>query len=110
MDADRRTPDAARARRLGRIKLLVLAAFFTLPVAAGYFAYSWWTPQQGSNYGELLSPRPLDDASIAALKGKWVLVQFDPGACDAYCERKHLLMRQVRRSQGKDQDRVERLW
>ncbi len=59
MDADRRTPDAARAHRLGRIKLLVLAAFFTLPVAAGYLAYSWWTPAQGSNYGELLSPRPL---------------------------------------------------
>lgn len=110
MDADRQTHDAARARRLGRIKLLALAAFFTLPVAAGYLAYSRWIPARGSNYGELLSPRPLDDASIAALKGKWVLVQFDSGACDADCERKHYFMRQVRKAQGKDQYRVERLW
>ena len=110
MDAGRQTPEAARARRLGRVKLLALAAFFTLPVAAGYLAYSWWTPAQGSNYGELLSPRPLNGAAIAALKGKWVLVQFDSGACDAGCERKHYFMRQIRKSQGKDQYRVERLW
>jgi hypothetical protein len=110
MDADRQTPDTARARRLGRIKLIALAAFFTLPVAAGYLAYSWWTPAQGANYGELLSPQPLHDASIAALKGKWLLVQFDSGACGADCERKHYVMRQVRKSQGKDQYRVERLW
>ena len=110
MDADRQTPDAARARRLGRIKLLALAAFFMLPVGAGYLAYSWWTPEQGSNYGELLSPHSLDDATIAALNGKWVLVQFDSGACDADCERKHYFMRQVRKAQGKDQYRVERLW
>ena len=110
MDADRQTPDAARARRVGRIKLLVLAAFFMLPVGAGYLAYSWWTPEQGSNYGELLSPHPLDHATISALKGKWVLVQFDSGACDAGCERKHHFMRQVRKAQGKDQYRVERLW
>ena len=110
MDADPAPPDAERARRLGRVKLLALAAFFMLPVAAGYVAYSWWTPGQGSNYGELLPPRPLDDAAIAALKGKWVLVQFDSGACDVYCEQKHYFMRQVRKAQGKDQARVERLW
>ena len=110
MDAGRQTPDAARARRLGRIKLLALAAFFTLPVAAAYLAYSWWTPAHGSNYGELLSPQPLNDAAIAPLKGKWVLVQFDSGACDADCERKHYFMRQVRKAQGRNQYRVERLW
>ena len=66
MDADRIAPDAARARRLGRIKLLALAAFFLLPVAAGYVAYSWWTPAQASNYGELLPPLPIEDASIVA--------------------------------------------
>ena len=99
-----------RARRLGRAKLLAMAAFFTLPIVAGYLTYAWWTPQQGANYGELLTPRPLNDATVAALKGKWLLVQFDSGACAADCERKHYLLRQVRKSQGKDQHRVERLW
>ena len=45
-----------------------------------------------------------------ALKGKWVLVQFDGGACDAGCERKLYFMRQVRRAQGKEMQRVARLW
>lgn len=110
MDAEPPTPDAERARRNGRIKLLVLAAFFTLPVAAGYVAYSRWTPETGSNYGELLSPVPLADPTVAALKGKWIMLQLDSGACDTYCERKHYLMRQVRKAQGKDQLRIERLW
>lgn len=110
MDAEPREPDAERARRHGRIKLLVLAAFFALPVAAGYFAYSWWTPEKGSNYGELLSPVALAEPTVAALKGKWIMLQLDSGACDAYCERKHYLMRQVRKAQGKDQMRIERLW
>jgi cytochrome oxidase Cu insertion factor (SCO1/SenC/PrrC family) len=43
-------------------------------------------------------------------RGKWVLVTFDAGACDPYCERKLYVMRQVRRAQGKDMDRIERLW
>jgi len=39
-----------------------------------------------------------------------VLVTLDAAACDAYCEKKLFFMRQLRRAQGKDQERVERLW
>jgi hypothetical protein len=39
-----------------------------------------------------------------------VLVTFDTAGCEAYCEQKLYFMRQVRRAQGKDMDRVERLW
>lgn len=95
----------------GRAKLGLLAAFFLLPAAAGSIA--WWldlVPGATGNYGTLLPPRPLALAPLAALKGRWVLVQFDGGACDAWCERKHYFMRQVRRAQGKDMPRVERLW
>src|SRR6185503_13739144 len=38
------------------------------------------------------------------------LVTFDGAACDAYCEKKLYFMRQVRRTQGKEMERVERLW
>jgi len=95
----------------GRVKLALLAAFFALPVAAGWIA--WWlelAPGAAGNYGTLIAPQPVALAPVAALKGKWVLVQFDGGACDAGCERKHYFMRQVRRAQGKDMQRVERLW
>ena len=67
-------------------------------------------PGVAGNYGTLLSPRPLPIPALAALKGKWVLVQLDGGACATACERKHFFMRQVRRAQGREQGRVERLW
>jgi len=47
---------------------------------------------------------------LADLKGRWVLVTLDAGACDEYCRKKLWVMRQVRLTQGKDMQRVERLW
>ena len=94
----------------GRAKLALLGAFFLLPVLAGSIA--WWldlAPGSSGNYGTLLSPKPLAQLP-PALKGKWVLVQFDGGACGAGCERKLYFMRQVRRAQGKEMTRVARLW
>jgi hypothetical protein len=95
----------------GRLKLLALFALFALPVAGGWVAYlTGWVPGTTSNYGALLAPRPLAQAPLAALRGKWILVQLDGGACDAHCEKKLYVMRQVRRAQGKNMGRVERLW
>jgi hypothetical protein len=94
-----------------RLKLFILfiacAAPFVLGWAAWYF--QWGTGAPG-NYGELLPPRPIAGAPFEDLRGKWVLVNFDSAACDAYCEKKLYFMRQVRTAQGKDQGRVERLW
>lgn len=94
-----------------RIKLLLVflacAAPFALAWTVWYFG---WAPGAAGNYGELIEPRPLAGAPLQALRGKWVLVSFDRAACDAYCERKLYFMRQVRRAQGKDQGRIERLW
>jgi cytochrome oxidase Cu insertion factor (SCO1/SenC/PrrC family) len=105
----------------GRVKLLALAAFFALPVVAGYVAFFFdLAPGSAANYGTLIPARPLPDATLegadgrpfklSELRGKWLLVQFDAGACDAYCERKLYFMRQVRKALGKDTHRVERLW
>lgn len=95
----------------GRVKLAALIALFALPVIAGWIAYvSGWGSGTASNYGTLLQPRPLDDPALVALRGKWVLVQLDRGACDAACEQKLYYMRQVRRAQGRQMGRVERLW
>lgn len=77
----------------------------------GTLAYVFgWSPGAPGNYGELLEPRPTTLAPIVALRGKWVLVSADAAACDARCERKLYFMRQVRRAQGKEMDRIERLW
>jgi hypothetical protein len=37
-------------------------------------------------------------------------VSVDGGRCEAHCERKLLYMRQLRLTQGKNMDRIERLW
>lgn len=90
-------------------KLFWVAAICAAPIVLGTAAYLLgWSPGGASNYGELLDPKPV--SGFEPLRGKWVLVTFDAAACDAYCEKKLYFMRQVRRAQGKDRDRVERVW
>jgi len=95
----------------GRAKLALFALFFAMPVAASWLI--WWfdlAPGNTGNYGTLITPRPVALPPSNELKGKWVLVQFDGGACDAWCERKLYIMRQVRRAQGREMQRLARLW
>ena len=94
-----------------RNKLLLVALVCAAPFVLGTLAYVMgWSPGQPANYGELLPPRPVAPGALAPLRGKWVLVSADAPACDAHCERKLYFMRQVRRAQGKEMERVERLW
>lgn len=103
-----------------RKTLLLLAAVFVLPVAASYFTYYVVRPQSRMNYGELLATQPLpplelQDAagksfSVGQLKGRWIMIHIAPGACERRCRDALLLMRQVRTAQGKEMDRIERLW
>jgi hypothetical protein len=92
---------------------LKVAAIFVAcaaPLGLGWLASEQrWISGRTGNYGELLSPRPLA-GPLAPLRGKWVLVTLDPAACGPRCERKLYIVRQVRRAQGKNAERVERLW
>jgi len=104
-------PESADAVRRGRAKLALLGLFFLVPFAASTLI--WWldlVPGSASNYGTLLQPRPVALPPNGELKGKWILVQFDSGACGPDCERKLYFMRQVRRAQGREMPRVARLW
>jgi cytochrome oxidase Cu insertion factor (SCO1/SenC/PrrC family) len=92
--------------KLGLV-FLACAAPFVLGWAAYYFG--WGVTGSAGNYGELIAPRPVA-GPLAPLKGKWVLVTFDPAACDPACEKKLYVVRQVRKAQGKEADRIERLW
>ena len=90
-------------------KLLAVALVCAAPLVLGTLAYVFrWSPGTASNYGELVPPMPV--SGLHSLRGKWVLVTFDAASCNPYCERKLYLIRQVRRAQGKDMDRVERVW
>ena len=92
------------------IKFALLVAACAAPFVLGWLAYEYrWVSGRTSNYGELLKPRPVG-GPLAPLRGKWVLVTADGAACSAACERKLYIVRQVRKAQGKEMDRIDRLW
>ena len=97
-----------------RAPLKVAAIFIACaaPLLFGWLAYEErWISGPGANYGELIAPpRPLA-GPLERLRGKWVLVTFDNvNTCADACERKLYIVRQVRRAQGKEMDRIDRLW
>jgi hypothetical protein len=111
---------AAGTAKKSRTSLWLLAAVCIAPVVASYIAYYFWRPAAHVNYGELLAPKPMPDPPVALVDGrpfhlselrnKWVLLVAQPGACDEYCQQQLIYMRQLRLAQGKESDRVERVW
>jgi hypothetical protein len=112
---------AARLRRRQRIKLLLLFALCTLPVVASYLLYYVFPPTGRASYGELIDPqRPVPalsvaqigegPASIAAMRGQWLLLQVDSGVCEAVCVEKLFTIRQLRTMAGKERTRIGRVW
>jgi hypothetical protein len=109
-------PDPKKTRRI----LLLLGTISLAPFVASFLLYYLWKPQTFTNYGELLEVTPLAGVAVAnrdgkvfrfdELRGKWVFLMVDAGVCDEYCQSKLYLMRQIRLTQGKNRDRIERLW
>jgi hypothetical protein len=92
-------------------KVLLIGLVCAAPLVFGTLAYVYkWDVGSAANYGELIPPRPLSGPPFDRLRGKWLLIAVDSAACDAWCEKKLYYLRQLRRAQGKDMDRVERLW
>lgn len=124
MSAENPVPHQTEHRteqRNSRRTLLVVAAVCIAPFVASWALYFFWQPSGRINYGDLvegvtvpvgaLAPhrngKPLD---FAQLRGRWVFVTVDSGACDDYCQKKLWKMRQVRLTQGKYLERIERVW
>jgi hypothetical protein len=101
--------------------LYLLVAVTLMPILASYFAYFVLPPTGRTNYGTLIEPqRPVpaipataingDPFDLRSLKGKWVMIIVDGGACDAYCESKLFHARQQRTMTGKEREQIERVW
>ena len=109
-------PDPKKTRRM----FLLLGTISLAPIVGSLVLYYFWQPQSLTNYGELITAVPLADVTIAArdgnalrieeLRGNWIFLMVDSGNCDDYCQSKLYAMRQIRLTQGKDQERIERLW
>lgn len=108
--------------RLGpRAKLVLVAALFAAPIAASVLVYRFGHPEPTANHGELLlPPAQVSDAAFARpdgsafsfrnLRGRWVLVAADSGACEGACVPKLVVIRQVRLALGRNAQRVARVF
>jgi hypothetical protein len=106
--------------RGGKRTLLLIAAVTIAPVIASYAAYYLFPRSPAANYGTLLPTAPIAGVegarpdgskfSLQDLRGRWVLVAHGRGDCAAVCERKLYATRQARTMQGKEQDRIVRIW
>ncbi|MED5617917.1 SCO family protein [Ideonella sp. BN130291] len=106
----------------GRWKMLAVLAVCAAPVIASYFTYFVIRPQGRTNYSTLIQPtrslpadlplRTLAGQAVPAssLKGQWLLVSVGGGACDAECDKRLFLQRQLREMMGKERDRVDKVW
>jgi hypothetical protein len=107
-------------RSLGRWKMLGILLVCATPVFLSYFMYYVVRPDGRTNYGSLLSPIvdaskldiKVDDkpTTLAALKGKWLMVTVGPSSCDDACAERLYLARQVRETTGREKERIELVW
>jgi hypothetical protein len=109
-------------RKRGRRMLWLVLAVCAAPMIASYFTYYVIKPQKRNNYGTLIDQRahPVPAMATTTLdgrpqaldqfKGKWVMLMTGPGACPDACRKQLFAMRQLRLMQGKDADRIERVW
>lgn len=116
-------PAQAQRTRVGRLKMTLILLVCAAPVIASYFLYFVWRPaDSGAAYSDLIQPtvglpavaareivgggsRPLQ-----GLKGQWLLVVVGPAACDAACEQRLFMQRQLREMMGRERERIDKVW
>ena len=107
-----------------RQKFVMIFLIFSIPFVGSTIAFFFWKPTKTNNYGELLSPvMTLPETRLAyinaegadkvsaerALRGKWMMLTRDSGACAATCQKKLYAMRQAQLVIGRERDRVLRV-
>jgi cytochrome oxidase Cu insertion factor (SCO1/SenC/PrrC family) len=107
----------------GRWKMLLVLCVCAAPLLFSYLTYYVIKPQGRTNYGTLIDPRdyPVPAAlgattldgkatGLAAYKGKWIMLQTGSSDCADACRKQLFAMRQLRLMQGKEMERIERVW
>lgn len=101
---------------------LICLAPVVFAVLAYYFPSLGLRSTVRTHYGTLIEPqRPIPDGLVLhdeegravdlnTLKGKWLLISAGPGACPQDCVEKLFVLRNSHASQGRNVDRVLRLW
>lgn len=105
-----------------RNKLIIVLLLFFVPAMVATLLYvSGWRPLNTVNHGDLIVPaRPVEDSAMQSLdgktvkfsdfRGKWLMVYFDTATCSEECTKQLFFMRQIHLSQGKNLDKIQRLF
>ena len=116
-----RLPEERRTT-IGRVKMLLVLLMCAAPVIASYLTYYVIRPDGRTNYGTLILPTralpaslpllTLDGAAAKAesIKGNWLLIVVNGGACGEACEQRLFMQRQLREMLGKERDRLDKVW
>ena len=113
-----------RTRRTwsGRLQMALILLVCAAPVIASYLAVYVLRPAAGeAAYGDLIQPSVgLPDVAgidlqggrvpLRSLKGQWLLVAVNPSSCDAACEQRLFLQRQLREMLGRERERLDKVW
>ncbi|WP_338770798.1 cytochrome C oxidase subunit I [Massilia sp. METH4] len=106
----------------GRWKLFAVLAVCASPIVASYITYYGIKPTARNNYGTLIDPRTVpmpsmatrtlagDPVTLDSYRGKWILLKAGGSDCGQACQDQLFMMRQLRTMQGKEMDRIERVW
>jgi cytochrome oxidase Cu insertion factor (SCO1/SenC/PrrC family) len=109
-------------KKSNRQNLLLVLAVFALPVVVATLMYATgWKPSATGNHGELIQParfieeipmQSIDGKPVkfSDLHGKWTMVYFNTSSCPEDCMKQLYNMRQTHIAQGKDQERIQRLF
>lgn len=117
-------PKAKRSMTPMVLIIVVSLAPIIFALLAYYVPWIGLKPSTSNNYGYLTEPqRPIPSSSelpltstdgqpfqLASLKGKWLLVTADSAACPESCVRKLFILRNSHASQGKEVERLARVW
>lgn len=118
-------PQQAQSKSRARWKLILILMVCAAPMLLSYLTYYVIKPQAKTNYGTLLDPRdyPMpalhlqllgetadSPGALTAYRGKWIMLMVADAGCDEGCQKKLYDMRQLRLAQGKEMDRIERVW
>jgi len=107
-----------------RTKLIILLLMFLLPVVGSWYLVFFTDYARdgkgGAEHGALINPpRPLENVSLirvnedsteqVALYGKWSMLFFVDGPCEAACEENLYRLRQIRLATGRKMKHLQRI-
>lgn len=117
-----RAKSAINQQKKGRAKLLLLVGLFLAPVVVAYVLYNvGWQSNASVNYGDLIQPvravthvelRGPEDRPFrfGGLPRKWTIMYFGSSECLKSCDAALYKMRQVHLAQGRQANRIQRVF